>query len=148
MPPPVDVDAIARGLGPQGPVLLNKMVHGLLDAFIPIFLLLCPPRAWRQQLSLRFNLPHCGQCGVTAALRLFTLETKGRGRVRSLGGWSHVRGLVGARWGQRSGTSRGYGCSAAQRWAPGMTVRCGEGGSREQGHKGRAGGVGGGRRAA
>lgn len=96
MPPPVDVDAIARGLGPQGPVLLNKMVHGLLDAFIPIFLLLCPPRAWRQQLSLCFNLPHCGQCGVTAALRLFTLETKGRGRVRSLGG---VVTREGAGWG-------------------------------------------------
>lgn len=96
MPPPVDVDAIARGLGPQGPVLLNKMVHGLLDAFIPILLLLCPPRAWRRQLGLRFNLPHCGQRGVTAALRLFTLETKGRGQVRSLG---RAATLEGAGWG-------------------------------------------------
>ena len=85
MPPPIDVDAVARGLGPQGPILLNKMVHGLFDAFVPIFLLLSPPRTWTQQFSLCFNLPHSGQRGVTAALWLFALETKGRGQVRNQG---------------------------------------------------------------
>ena len=93
MPPPIDVDAIARGLGPQGPILLNKMVHGLFDAFILIFLLLCPPRAWRQQFSLCFDLPHCGQRGVTAALCLFALETKGGGQVRNQGGAARREGV-------------------------------------------------------
>lgn len=95
MPPPIDVDAIARGFGPQGPILLNKMVHGLFDAFIPIFLLLCPPRAWRQQFRLRFNLPHRGQRGVTAALRLFTLDTKGRGASGAKAGRPDRGGGVG-----------------------------------------------------
>lgn len=58
-----------------------------------------------------------------------------------------MKGLAGAWWGQRSGTSRGYGCSAAQRWA-GVNVRCGEGGTGERRRKGIAGGVRGGRRAA
>lgn len=48
VPSPVDVDAIPCGFGPQGPILLNKMVHGLFDAFILIILLFCPPRARRQ----------------------------------------------------------------------------------------------------
>lgn len=103
--PPIDVDAIARGLGSQGPILLNKMVHGLFDAFISVLLFLGPPRAGRQQFCLRFNLPHRGQRGVTAALWLFTLAGKDRqweateesgmpGRVarRRHGGHGGVRG--------------------------------------------------------
>lgn len=85
MPPPIDVDAIARGFGPQGPILLNEMVHGVFDAFIPVFLLLGPPRARRQQFCLCFDLPHRGQCGVTAALWLFTLDTEDGGCVRNPG---------------------------------------------------------------
>lgn len=75
---PVDVDSIACGFGSQGPVLLNKMVHGLFDAFILVVIVLCPPRAWREQFGLGLDLSHRGQCGVAAAFRLFTLETKGR----------------------------------------------------------------------
>lgn len=60
VPSPVDVDTIACRFGPQGPIFLHKMIHGLFDAFILVILLLCPPRAWRQQFSLCFNLSHCG----------------------------------------------------------------------------------------
>lgn len=76
--PPVDVDAIAGGLGPQCPVLLHEVAHGLFDAFVPAFLLLGPPRARTQQLCLCLYLPHSGQRGVTPSLWLFTLEAKGR----------------------------------------------------------------------
>lgn len=117
MPPPVDVDAIARGFGPQGPILLNKMVHGLFDAFIPIFLL-CPPRARRQQFRLRFNLPHRGQRGITPALRLFTLETKGRGRSGTKAGQPD---RTGASW------VRSRASSGARSWGPGASVRHGVG---------------------
>lgn len=47
VPSSVDVDTIACRFGPQGPIFLHKMVHGLFDAFILIVVLLCPPRAWR-----------------------------------------------------------------------------------------------------
>lgn len=106
MPPPVDVDAVARGFGPQGSVLLNKMVHGLFDAFIPVFLVLCPPGAWGQQFGLCLNLPHGGQRGVAAALGLFTLQAKDSGLLRKPAP-TDGRGSLGECSGQRSGAGRG-----------------------------------------
>lgn len=95
VPPPVDINAIAGGLGPQSPILLHEVVHGLFDALVPIFLLLGMPGTWRQQLRLCFYLPHGGQRGVTPALWLFTLEAKGRGYVRDQSRAVRPEGLVG-----------------------------------------------------
>lgn len=118
MPPPVDVDAVARGFGPQGSVLLNKMVHGLFDAFIPVFLVLCPPGAWGQQFGLCLNLPHGGQRGVAAALGLFTLQAKDSGLLRKPAppdGRGAAWGALGAEVRCRQGRGSG--------WRPGQARR-------------------------
>lgn len=125
MPPPIDVDAIARGFGPQGPILLNEMVHGVFDAFIPVFLLLGPPRARRQQFCLCFDLPHRGQCGVTAALWLFTLDTEDGGCVRNPGRATRRDGQPGQGGSRRvRGEAKAPG---ARSWGPGASVPHGEG---------------------
>lgn len=132
MPPPVDVDAVARGFGPQGSVLLNKMVHGLFDAFIPVFLVLCPPRAWGQQFGLCLNLPHGGQRGVAAALRLFTLQAKDSGLLRKPAppeGRGAAWGALGSEVRCRQGRGSG--------WRPGQASRrAGQAGAEAPGLRG------------